>query len=185
MGSEMCIRDRGCRAFHYSYARNYGYHDKLATIEAVDWHLVATLETPEATLDLGWRAPEESSVSLNNRQVWFPENANFVNTAIYDRRNLGENYLIDGPAIVEDPEAGVTQSSKKNKCHWKHHLLLKKLSMQGSFAEDLFLGNANEPALEDYWYVLGGILVRVHRKPRTNLSFSQRSTRLSYSHEDR
>ena len=99
--------DGVCRAFHDAYARNYGYHDKLATIEAVDWHLVATLETPEATLDLGWRAPEESSDSLNNRQVWFAENANFVNTAIYDRRNLGENRLINGPAIVEDPEATI------------------------------------------------------------------------------
>ena len=99
--------DGVCRAFHDAYARNYGYHDPLATIEAVDWHLVATLETPEASLDLGWRAPGESSDSLKHRQAWFPENTNFVDTPIYDRRNLGKNRLINGPAIVEDPEATI------------------------------------------------------------------------------
>ena len=96
-----------CRAFDQAYARNYGYHDKLAAIEAVDWHLVATLETPEAILDLGWRAPETSGDSVSKRPVWFPEQGRFVETAIHDRSKLGQGQLIDGPAIVEDPEATV------------------------------------------------------------------------------
>jgi N-methylhydantoinase A len=99
--------DAVCRAFHGAYARNYGYHDELATIEAVDWHLVATLETPEATLDLGWHAPGESTGDAGKRPVWFPEQGTFIETAIHDRSRLGDDRLIDGPAIVEDPEATI------------------------------------------------------------------------------
>ena len=99
--------DAVCLAFHDAYARNYGYHDELATIEAVDWHLVATLETSEATLDLGWQAPGESTGDAGKRPVWFPEQGTFVETAIHDRSKLGEGWMIDGPAIVEDPEATI------------------------------------------------------------------------------
>ena len=58
-------------------------------------------------MDLGWRAPETSGDSVGKRPVWFPEQGRFVETAIHDRSKLGQGQLIDGPAIVEDPEATV------------------------------------------------------------------------------
>jgi len=93
-------------AFHRAYEAAYGYHDPAAAIEAVDWHLVATLPQPAGALDLGWRAPETSG-RPTARQTWQPEAGGFVETAIYDRRALGVGAAIQGPAIVEDPEATV------------------------------------------------------------------------------
>ena len=47
-------------SFHATYARSYGYRDDAAAIEAVDWHLTATLPAGAAELDLGWRAPSRA-----------------------------------------------------------------------------------------------------------------------------
>ena len=93
-------------AFHAAYAQAYGYHDDAAAIEAVDWHLVATLPHPAGTIDLGWRAPQ-GSAPAGERPTWQPETGAFAPTAIYDRRTLGVDADIVGPAIVEDPEATI------------------------------------------------------------------------------
>ena len=160
-------------AFHAAYARSYGYRDPNAAIEAVDWHLIATLPADPATLDLGWRpvvgagagadgneaeaeaeaertgamkgaGGEGGSVAAgtvgaavnrsgrrgegrgasegeapgnrvgqcenaapDERPAWFPEAEGFIATAIHDRRRLGVGEPIEGPAIIEDPEATV------------------------------------------------------------------------------
>ncbi|MEQ9122779.1 MAG: hydantoinase/oxoprolinase family protein, partial [Alphaproteobacteria bacterium] len=75
-------------------------------IEAVDWHLVATLPPPAGAVDLGWHAPSRSA-EPGARPTWQPEAGGFVETAIWDRRTLGAGAAIDGPAIVEDPEATI------------------------------------------------------------------------------
>ena len=72
-----------------------------AAIEAVDWHLAATLPADPAALDLGWRAPAGSRAGAGRREAWFPETEGFVDTAIHDRRLLVAGTRIDGPAIVE------------------------------------------------------------------------------------
>ena len=154
-------------AFHAAYARSYGYRDPNAAIEAVDWHLTATLPADPATLELGWRpaagaeagagkdeaaaeaeragamkgagreggsaaagatgrsgrtgegrGAREGEASGNGagkgegaapgeRPAWFPEAEGFLATAIHDRRRLGVGEPIEGPAIIEDPEATV------------------------------------------------------------------------------
>ncbi|MCP5155920.1 MAG: hydantoinase/oxoprolinase family protein [Ectothiorhodospiraceae bacterium] len=94
-------------AFHEAYQRSYGYRDERAGIEAVDWHLVATLPGDGRALDLGWRAPSGTGTAPSTRLAWFPETEGFVETAIHDRRHLGADAHIEGPAVVEDPEATI------------------------------------------------------------------------------
>jgi N-methylhydantoinase A len=94
-------------AFHRAYAASYGYRDDSAAIEAVDWHLVATLPTAAASLDLGWQAPETPSTTCASRHAWFPETGGFVDTATYARGGLAAGAQVDGPAIIEDPEATI------------------------------------------------------------------------------
>ena len=104
-------------AFHDAYARSYGYRDPSAAIEAVDWHLAATLPGDPAALGLGRPAPagaeageeERAGVGgpLAERPAWFPETEGFTATAIHDRRRLGAGARLEGPAIIEDPEATV------------------------------------------------------------------------------
>ena len=92
-------------AFHAAYEQAYGYHDEAAAIEAVDWHLVATLPQPAGALDLGWRAPEGVMPKPRTRLTWQPEAGGFVDTPIYDRQQLPAGATIKGPAIIEDPES--------------------------------------------------------------------------------
>ena len=94
-------------AFHAAYERSYGYRDDGASIEAVDWHLTATLPAEPAALDLGWRAPGRGTAAPGERPAWFPESEGFTVTAVHDRRRLGAGALIDGPAIMEDPESTI------------------------------------------------------------------------------
>lgn len=93
-------------AFHRAYEQAYGYADRSGEIEAVDWHLAATLPSPESALDLGWRPPA-ASAPPKRRLTWQPEQGGFVDTAIYDRRLLAAGALVEGPAIIEDPEATI------------------------------------------------------------------------------
>ena len=92
-------------AFHAAYEQAYGYHDEAAAIEAVDWHLVATLPKPAGALDFGWRAPEGVMPKPRTRPTWQPEAGGFVDTPIYDRQQLPAGAAIKGPAIIEDPES--------------------------------------------------------------------------------
>ena len=94
-------------SFHAAYARSYGYRDDAAVIEAVDWHLTATLPAGAAGLDLGWRAPEQCAAAPTERLAWFPETDGFAAAAVHDRRGLGVGTEIAGPAILEEPESTV------------------------------------------------------------------------------
>lgn len=96
-----------CEAFHLAYERSYGYRDPAAAIEAVDWHLVATVTVDTAALDLGWRAPTAAAPAPGERPAWFPEADGFVATAIHERNRLGAGMRLRGPAIIEDPEATI------------------------------------------------------------------------------
>lgn len=93
-------------AFNRAYDAAYGYHDAEGAIEAVDWHLTATLPAEGGGLDLGWRAPD-ASAAPTTRSVWRREAGGFVETPIHDRRRLAAGDAIVGPAIVEDPEATI------------------------------------------------------------------------------
>ena len=92
-------------SFHAAYEQAYGYHDAEAAIEAVDWHLVATLPQPAGALDLGWRAPAGAMPAARMRQTWHPEAGGFIETPIHDRPRLPAGAAIAGPAIIEDPES--------------------------------------------------------------------------------
>ena len=93
-------------SFHAAYARSYGNRDDTAAIEAVDWHLTATLPVESDELDLGWRAPAQDSAATSERPAWFPETEGFA-AAIHDRRRLGVGTAIAGPAILEEPVSTV------------------------------------------------------------------------------
>ena len=97
---------RVAEAFHATYEKTYGYADREAAIEAVDWHLVATLPLHSDKLDLGWHVPK-SSITPRQRKTWQPEANGFVETKIYDRRGIFVGTEIVGPAIIEDPEATI------------------------------------------------------------------------------
>ena len=103
------IRD----AFFKAYERQYGYCDTEAEVEAVDWHLVATITD-------GFDATHFEQPSLDAQQTrivarpdgakrlaWFPETEGFVETTVLQRAALREDDKFVGPIIVEDPESTI------------------------------------------------------------------------------
>ena len=99
-------------AFFKAYERQYGYCDTEAEVEAVDWHLVATVvDGFEATFDqplaaTAGGAPATGSAGAK-RMVWFPETEGFAETLILPRTALNRDQDLAGPVIVEDPESTI------------------------------------------------------------------------------
>ena len=94
-------------AFNLAYERTYGYRDANATIEGVDWQLVARVGNGKAELASfelsekgggGRRAPQK-------RAAYFPELGGFVDCSIVDRYAMTPGQTIMGPAVVEEAEA--------------------------------------------------------------------------------
>ncbi len=99
--------DRIAAAFLEAYERNYGYRDTEATIEGVDWHLVATIRrTPDAAAAFGTdNAHAEGDAVKGVRDAYFPDAGGYVESTVIDRYRMFPGARIAGPAIVEERES--------------------------------------------------------------------------------
>ncbi|MBC7880561.1 MAG: hydantoinase/oxoprolinase family protein [Anaerolineae bacterium] len=89
-------------AFHSLHNQRYGWSDPSQTIEVVQLRLAATepLELPNLTVS----KPTKQRVSMP-RLAWF--DAQFQSIQVWQGLALGEGDCIDGPALIELPEATV------------------------------------------------------------------------------
>ena len=97
-------------AFEAAYARTYGYADAGAPVEAIDWHLVATVPGIAAARGTTWRrlggdVAAATPRATRPRQAWFPEAGGAVETAVVDRYALRAGDAVSGPALIEEREA--------------------------------------------------------------------------------
>jgi N-methylhydantoinase A len=94
------------RDFHAQHERAYGYAAPEDAVELVNVRLAAIGVTPKPR-----RAPlpeggSSAAPALKGRRdVWFAEVDGFRATRVLDRGKLLRGNLIDGPAIVEEPDA--------------------------------------------------------------------------------
>jgi N-methylhydantoinase A len=96
------------KRFQEAYAQVYGYQDRNAGIEIVDWYLAATLPNTVAGTREKPALPDKAGVAKHGeRKAYFPENGGFVDCAVYDRYALARGEVIQGPAIVEERESTV------------------------------------------------------------------------------
>ncbi|HTI54111.1 MAG TPA: hydantoinase/oxoprolinase family protein, partial [Verrucomicrobiae bacterium] len=92
--------------FHAMHERAYGYAAPEDPVELVNVRLAAIGVTPKPR-----RAPlAEGGASAapalkGHRDVWFAEAAGFRSTRVLDRGKLLRGNVIDGPAIIEEPDA--------------------------------------------------------------------------------
>ncbi|MSP67517.1 MAG: hydantoinase/oxoprolinase family protein [Alphaproteobacteria bacterium] len=92
-------------AFQETYRRNYGYVDREASIEGIDWTLAATVPSPAGSGGASsWAGPVAGQARLGERPAFFPEAGGFVPTPIIDRYRVASGDVILGPAIVEERE---------------------------------------------------------------------------------
>lgn len=89
-------------AFHVLHHQRYGWSDPTQIVEVVQLRLAATeaLIPPDLTIS----KPTEPSLP-KQRLTWF--DGNFQTVQVWQGQALGEGDCIDGPALIELPEATV------------------------------------------------------------------------------
>jgi N-methylhydantoinase A len=92
--SEDYIIDR----FHRKHSQIYGYSSSDDPVELVNVRLRAIGEIPEPFLQHG---TVKQTRSIGLRGVYFENNGGWIDTPIYDRREIGLGSTIVGPAILE------------------------------------------------------------------------------------
>ena len=93
-------------AFRSAYSTRHRFIDEESAVEAVDWYLVATMETakPEPFLDTIINNENNESKS---RQAYFPDAGGWLKTSILERSDLTPGQTVPGPAIIADPDSTV------------------------------------------------------------------------------
>ena len=100
---------RAIESFNEAYLRKHRFLDADATVEVVDWTLVASVagdaeaQASAASRTVHTKAGEARPKA--SRQAWFPELGGFVTTRVVDRQAMLADALIEGPAIIEDPDS--------------------------------------------------------------------------------
>ncbi|MEL0113192.1 MAG: hypothetical protein VW835_15795, partial [Rickettsiales bacterium] len=92
-------------AFRAAYTERHRFSDADAEVEAVDWYLVATVETPKQTTSAAALAAR--AAGGQQRDAYFPDAGGWLPTRIVSRGDLVPGTSLPGPAIVEDPDSTV------------------------------------------------------------------------------
>ncbi len=100
--------DKAIDLFHQAYHRIYGYQDRAAAIDIVDWYLIATVpQSGAAQRKLDFSAAVPGSARRGDRRAYFPECGGFTSCAVIDRYQLAPGEVIEGPAIIEERESTI------------------------------------------------------------------------------
>jgi N-methylhydantoinase A len=92
--------------FHAMHERAYGYAAPEDPVELVNVRLAAIGVTPKPRrAPLAEGGPSAAPALKGRRDVWFAETAGFRPTQVLDRGKLLCGNVIDGPAIIEEPDA--------------------------------------------------------------------------------
>jgi len=92
--------------FDAMHERAYGYAAAEDPVELVNVRLAAVGVTPKprrAALPEG--GPSAAPALKGRRDIWFAEAEGFRPTGVFDRGKLLRGNVIDGPAIIEEPDA--------------------------------------------------------------------------------
>ena len=93
--------------FEGAYLNKYGYLQPGAVVEVVDWYIIASL--PNAGADAhrakSWQRTVSGSFRKGTRKAYLPEAGGYTDCAVIDRGALPIGEVIEGPAIIEEPEA--------------------------------------------------------------------------------
>lgn len=116
------------QAFAEEYERLYKRLNPGVEIEVVNWRLIASGPRPQITL----QQPAKRGLSLSTakkgeRQVYFPEQADFAPCAVYDRYLLPVGQGFAGPAVVEERECTVVIGPNATACLDEEQNLLIQL----------------------------------------------------------
>ena len=101
---ERAYIDEVLARFHRAYRDAYGYDQPDQPVEATEWHLTAVTAGTH-TLPALKPAPSQTPAGQAKRPAYFPERNGMVDCDIYDRLGLGAGKVIEGPALIADPDS--------------------------------------------------------------------------------
>lgn len=95
--------------FHQIHEKTYGYSNKGATIEFVNYRLTAHGELPKASINPTNQKDQKIVTPREIRKVYFFEVsiANYYETGIFNRYELKTGNKIQGPAIIEEMDSTI------------------------------------------------------------------------------
>ena len=97
------------RSFEAAYKKIYGYADAGASVEAIDWYLIATVpgigEQGSVSKQLQGETSALAAHTRKSRRAYFPEAGGFVDATVVDRYGLKRGERIAGPALIEERES--------------------------------------------------------------------------------
>ncbi len=102
LGSEWADHTTIRRQFREAHERLYGYATD-EPVEIVDIR-VACIHPPPEGVDWGKAAGDGADPQKGRRRAYFEELDGFVDCPVYARGNLGRDFSVQGPAIVEQDE---------------------------------------------------------------------------------
>jgi len=92
--------------FHAMHERAYGYAAPEDSVELVNVRLAAigvTSKPRRAPLPGG--GPAATRAQKGHRAIWFAETGGFQSATVFDRGKLLRDNVLDGPAIIEEPDS--------------------------------------------------------------------------------
>ncbi len=92
-------------AFVETYRNLYGRKGPDVPLEVINWRVVASGPRPEMNFKLPRDSASGSDMRKGSRRAYFPERADYLDTAVYDRYALKPGMQFAGPAIVEERES--------------------------------------------------------------------------------
>ena len=92
------------KTFEERYRQLYGRSGPPVPLEIMNWRVEVSGPKPSAQLRLREK-PSRGNVIKGTRPAYFPEAAGFVDTPVYDRYQMTQDYRFEGPAIVEERES--------------------------------------------------------------------------------
>lgn len=94
--------------FHNEHDREYGYSNKNAKVQFVNFRITALGDVSKIRLKEypeGKREPDDALIGI--RKVFFEEVGAYVDCSIYDKDRLFPNNLLVGPAIIEQMDSTI------------------------------------------------------------------------------
>lgn len=89
--------------FHHVHAKAYGHATPSAPVEIVNLRATATGAIPHPELQTIPQADAKAAAAIRQRRdVYFSENGQPVECAVFDRYRLQPGHIVVGPAIVDE-----------------------------------------------------------------------------------
>ena len=91
--------------FDRGYTASYGLSLEGYPVEALNWRVLVMGPAPNVDLRAGFGPSGGADVPKGRRRIYLPDTREFAEVPVYDRARLHARSAVDGPVIVQEPEA--------------------------------------------------------------------------------